>query len=231
MRFLLLLRGLVGLTYAGQLMASLAELARAHTGLAGARLAHLQRLVASWGPLADLCFADLLLFAPMEEAGDRFVVLGQIRPTTNQTVYRHDFVGTVVDEVDRPIVARAQRTGEIVEGEMNISPLHDRVRVLAIPVRWDGEVVAVCTRESTPSLGRQPGELEQIYVEVFTRFAEMIAAGTFPFAAEDTGPRRPPGWATAPSSSTSTGGSSTPRPTPCPPSTGWGCTPTPRACA
>ena len=44
-------------------MASLAELARIHTDLDGPRIAHLQRLVATWGLLADLCFADLLLFA------------------------------------------------------------------------------------------------------------------------------------------------------------------------
>jgi two-component sensor histidine kinase len=166
-------------------MATLAELVRSSTDLEGARLAHLQRLVASWGPLADLCFADLLLFVPLDENGGRFLVVGHIRPTTNQTVYRHDIVGVVVSEVERPLVARALRTGEMIEGEVSSSALHDRVRVLAIPVRWKGQVIGVCCRESTPSIGRQPGELERIYVEVFMRFARMILAGTFPFAAED----------------------------------------------
>ncbi|MGH9038938.1 MAG: histidine kinase N-terminal domain-containing protein, partial [Acidimicrobiia bacterium] len=64
-------------------MASLYELARSHTRLAGDDLAHLQRLTASWGMLADLCFADLLLMAPMAgEEGHRFVILAQVRPTT-----------------------------------------------------------------------------------------------------------------------------------------------------
>jgi two-component sensor histidine kinase len=36
-----------------------------------------------------------------------------------------------------------------------------------------------------PTMGREPGELERTYVEVFQRFARMIAVGTFPFAAED----------------------------------------------
>jgi two-component sensor histidine kinase len=167
-------------------MASLAELLRVHTRFDAGRQGHLQRLVASWGPLADLCFADLLLFVPAGEGGgDRFVVVGQVRPTTNQTVYRQDFVGELVDEVERPLVSRAFRSGEIVEGEINRSPLHDRVRVLCIPVRWRGEIVAVVSRESMPTMGREPGELERTYVEVFQRFARMIAAGTFPFAAED----------------------------------------------
>ncbi len=78
----------------------------------------MQRLVASWQPLADLCFSDLLLLAPVEgEEGHRFVVLAQVRPTTGQTLYPVDLVGTVVDEVERPLVARAWRTGEIVEGD------------------------------------------------------------------------------------------------------------------
>jgi two-component sensor histidine kinase len=167
-------------------VASLAELLRVHTRLDASRQGHLQRLVASWGPLADLCFADLLLFVPIVgEEHRQFVVVGQVRPTTNQTVYRQDFVGEIVDEIERPLVARAARSGEITEGEINRSPLHDRVRVLCIPVRYQGQVIAVVSRESMPSMGRDPGELERTYVDVFLRFARMIAAGDFPFAAED----------------------------------------------
>ena len=71
-------------------MATLTELARFHTALDGRGVNHLQRLVAGWGLLADFCFADLLLFAPTVDApdGERFVVLGQVRPSTSQTVYR-----------------------------------------------------------------------------------------------------------------------------------------------
>jgi hypothetical protein len=106
-------------------MAMLAELARLHTDLDHHQIGHLQRLVASWGPLADLCFADLLLLVPTADAGDegrRYVVIGQIRPTTNQTLYRNDFVGTVVDEAERPLVGRALRGGAIVEGRSASPP-------------------------------------------------------------------------------------------------------------
>src|SRR3546814_603240 len=90
-------------------MASLAELARIHTSLSGRAIGHLQRLVAGWGLLADFCFADLLLFIPTvdSEDGDRFVVLGQVRPSTSQTVYRADWIGTAVDAEERPLVTRA----------------------------------------------------------------------------------------------------------------------------
>ncbi|HEX6236405.1 MAG TPA: histidine kinase N-terminal domain-containing protein [Acidimicrobiales bacterium] len=171
-------------------MASLPELARFFTWLEPSAVAHLQRLAASWGLLADFCFADLLLFGVVGDTPtrdpSRFVVLAQVRPTTAQTVYRADWVGTVLEEEDRPLVARCHRLGEIIEGEATISPLKERVRVLCIPVRHRGEVIAVLTRETTPSFGRQPGELERTYVDVFNRFARMIANGDFPFDAEDT---------------------------------------------
>ncbi|HEX4867935.1 MAG TPA: sensor histidine kinase [Acidimicrobiales bacterium] len=168
-------------------MASLAELARLHTTLDAPSLSHLQRLVGAWGLLSDLCFADLLLFAPTRDSedGDRFIVLGQVRPSTSQTVYRADWIGTEIDEQERPLVTRAFRLGEIIEGETAISALKERVRVLCIPVRCRGEVIGVLTRESAPSFGRQPGELERTYVAIFNRFARMIAAGDYPFDAQD----------------------------------------------
>ena len=121
-------------------MATLTELARFHTALDGRAVNHLQRLVAGWGLLADFCFADLLLFAPTVDAedGERFLVLSQVRPSTSQTVYRADWIGTVVDEEERPLVTRAFRLGEIIEGEATVAALKERVRVLAIPVRCRG---------------------------------------------------------------------------------------------
>src|SRR5215210_5853058 len=101
-------------------VASLAELARVHTDLDEDGIGHLQRLVATWGLLADLCFADLLLFAPVAGDPSRFVILGQIRPTTSQTLYRSDWVGLVSQEQDRPQVARSYRLDELIEGEVDI---------------------------------------------------------------------------------------------------------------
>jgi two-component sensor histidine kinase len=167
-------------------VASLAELARIHTDLDGPRIAHLQRLAATWGLLSDFSFADVLLFAPTRGSdGREFVVLGQIRPTTSQTVYRSDWVGSVLPAEDRDIVARCWASGDLLEGELEVEPMRERVRVLGIPVRFEGESVAVLTKESTPTIGRQAGELERHYVDVFNRFARMIAHGDFPFRNED----------------------------------------------
>jgi len=145
-----------------------------------------QRLAASWQALSDLCFSDLLLLAPVVgEDGSRSVVLAQVRPTTGQTVYPMDLVGSVVDEVARPLVSRAFRTGEVAEGDSPLLGSSERAHVQCIPVRHAGAVVAVVTRETRPTLGRALGDLEQFYLSTFERFAAMIAEGSFPFRQDD----------------------------------------------
>ena len=62
-------------------------------------------------------------------------MLAQVRPVTGQTNYPQDLVGTVVDEVERPLVARCWRSGEIVKGDATALGSKDRVRVQCIPVR------------------------------------------------------------------------------------------------
>jgi len=148
-------------------------------------LAHLRGLIAAWGALADLCFADLLLFVP-EHPGDpaMLLVVGQIRPTTNPTLYREDMVGRVFRDDERPTVATALRTGMVVEGQAQPAG-GERARVQAIPVRRAGRVLGVMTRESAPTVGRRQGELERVYVETFDRFVRMIVNGEFPFGGGD----------------------------------------------
>ncbi|MFN8039914.1 MAG: histidine kinase N-terminal domain-containing protein [Acidimicrobiales bacterium] len=171
-------------------MASLAELARRHTQLRQPQVDHLQRLVGSWGLLADLSFADLLLFARVGhpsagEGAEQFIVLGQVRPTTGQTVYRNDYVGRLVTDHERPLVARSFSLGEIIDGEVPNEARRELIRALCIPVRFEGDTIAVLSRESASSVGRQPGELEKVYIEVFHRFARMLPTGEFPFADEE----------------------------------------------
>jgi HisJ family histidinol phosphate phosphatase len=164
-----------------------ADVARRHTRLETSPLGHLQRLMGSWGMLADLCFGDLVLFVPVAAAldeGSRFVVLGQMRPSTGQTLHQEDLVGRLVDDAERPLLGRAWRLGEMVEGEL-VTTRGERARMQCIPVRWEGDLIAVMTRESPLTVGRRPGLLEREYVELFDRFARMIADGLFPFASDE----------------------------------------------
>ena len=158
------------------------ELARLNTGLDEPALQHLHRLVASWQVLADLSFSDLLLLAPIEgEGGRRFLVLGQVRPTTGQTLYPEDLVGRVVEEAERPLAARAWHLGEITEGIAPVLGLAEHARLECIPVRHDGHPIAVVSLEASTTSARRQGELERYYVDVYERLAHMVAEGSFPF--------------------------------------------------
>jgi two-component sensor histidine kinase len=162
------------------------DLARLRTALTAADLVPVERLVATWRALADLSFSDLLLLAPItREEGHRFVVLAQVRPVTNRTNYPQDLVGSVVDEVERPLLTRAWRTEEIVEADTTALGSKERVRVKYIPMRQEGRPIAVLTQESPVSFLRREGDLERAYTEAFDRFAMMIAEGSFPFPVDE----------------------------------------------
>jgi two-component system, sensor histidine kinase PdtaS len=159
-------------------MTSLAELARAHTSLTPLQVAHLNRLVGEWGMVADFSFADLLLYVPCGAQG--WLTVGQIRPATGQTIYEADWVGSWANDSERPVLAQVVESGRTAEGEVQVEDLPDQTRMLAIPVRCNGEVVAVLTKEWIERAGRRPGELERIYGTIFDRFATMIEQGDFP---------------------------------------------------
>jgi two-component sensor histidine kinase len=162
-------------------MATLGELSRQYTSLERDEIDHLQRLIGEWGLLADLSFADLLLYVP-DEAG-KWIVLAHVRPATGQTIYQVDYVGSPAETADElPLLTKAYHEGEICEGEIDVESVPERVRMMAIPVRWNGRVIAVLTREWASRSSRQPGELERTYIGLFQRFGSMIAEGLFPFS-------------------------------------------------
>jgi two-component system, sensor histidine kinase PdtaS len=162
-------------------VATLADLARQHTDLDRDDVAHLLRLVSEWGMLADFCIADLLLYVLTGDG--QWLVVGQIRPVTGQTLYIADWVGASANETERLVLARVHESGEIVEGEITVEAMAESFRMLAIPVRRAGRIIAVLTKEWSPRTGRQPGELERTYQSIFQRFAAMIAEGSFPYEA------------------------------------------------
>ena len=76
-------------------MPSLHELVRAHTDLVEDDVAWLQLLMADWQILADLSFADLVLWLPDRE-GKGYWAGGQMRPTTGPTALVDDVLGTFI---------------------------------------------------------------------------------------------------------------------------------------
>ena len=163
-------------------MATLADVARQRTALTTQQVEHLTQLVAEWGFLADLSFADLLLYVPTSHAESvdaEWVVLAQVRPATARTIYVHDYVGDPAADA-RPLLENVVSTGGLCEGDIEVEGLAEPARMLGIPVRFHGDIIAVLARESSSRNTRMLGELERTYLAIFERFAVMIAEGSFP---------------------------------------------------
>jgi len=154
---------------------------RATPDLTDDEVRHLQALVADWQILADLSFADLLLLVRIE-GQDAFQVVAQMRPTTGQTLYQDDMVGTTVTGSERFLVDIAWREARIArEGDPEwVTGVP--VRMEAIPVCYDGRVVAVISRDTNLASARVPSQLELTYLQCAGDLAQMIADGGFPFA-------------------------------------------------
>ena len=161
-------------------MSTIGELARQQTELSKEQTVHLGNLVSEWGMLADLCFSDLMLHVPTE--GNKWLVLAQVRAATGQTLYLVDRVGALAEAGEESLLTKAFNTGIIVEDEIFVEGIEEDCRMMAIPVVFEGKTIAVMTREWSRRTGRQPGELERTYLDMFDRFAEMIIKGDFPFA-------------------------------------------------
>jgi two-component sensor histidine kinase len=158
---------------------SLTELVRSHTDLDDEDVAWLQLLQADWQIIADLSFADLVLWLPdREERG--FWAGAQMRPTTGPTAYVDDVVGTFVPVGRRPMLDAAWAQRRLVrEGDPEWRD-DVPVRVETIPVRRHGRVIAVVARNTNLLGVRTPSRLELSYLQTAADLTQMIAYGSFP---------------------------------------------------
>jgi hypothetical protein len=82
---------------------TLNDLARRHTALTSADIDWLHALVSDWQLLADLSFADLVLWAPLQDSSG-WVVLAQMRPTTGPTTFHDHALCTFAPTGARPFL-------------------------------------------------------------------------------------------------------------------------------
>jgi two-component sensor histidine kinase len=180
-------------------MSALTDTLAARTRLDEEQVQHLARLVGEWQLLADLAFADLLLWVPTAlpaaEAGTMpgFLCVAQCRPTTGPTAYQHDQVGLVL-RGDRATPLRVAYSESRIFREVDPDWDGDLpIRREAIPVRYRDETIAVVGRDANLASVRTPSQLELVYLQSAADLAAMVADGTFPPAdsrpEEGAGPR------------------------------------------
>jgi two-component system, sensor histidine kinase PdtaS len=173
-------------------MSMLTELLLDRAGLDDATVDHLRSLLSDWQILADLSFADLLLFVPyhLEDGTPAYLCAGQMRPYTAQTIYQEDLVGEAFPATARPMVGRAFVEQRVIRDTDPDWSTGVPVREEAIPVRLcdprlGDRTVAVITREANVSTARSPSNLELTYLQSAGDLAQMLADGRFPYPGND----------------------------------------------
>ena len=157
--------------------------------MSGQDMEWLHSLVSDWQLLADLSFADLILWVPLrgpEDArGSGWVAVAQMRPTTGPTSFPDDVVGTRVEPGERPVLDTARVERRIHRESDPDWTSGVPVRAEAIPVTRDGRVIAVIERSTNLNGARTPSRLELTYLAGADDLARMISEGTFPYPGQD----------------------------------------------
>jgi two-component system, sensor histidine kinase PdtaS len=168
-------------------VATLRETAERYGSLTDDESEHLASLVGDWQLIADLSFADLILWRAVPEG---FVAIAQCRPSTGPTVHLDDVVGSMAAAGRIAHLQRALDEGGIVASR---EPRWDEtyaVREDALPVVKDGKPIAVLTREVSQAVSRSSSRLELNYKGAADDILRMITRGEFPVHTSVTGPRR-----------------------------------------
>lgn len=159
-------------------MSTLGELLAEHTVLPGSAVDHLHAVVGEWQLLADLSFADYLMWVRRDDGA--LVCVAQCRPNTAPTVLIKDAVGTVVAAGELPFVTSAFTSGAIGRGGGDPSLREPGLNVEAVPVRHGNQVVAVLTHQTALAERRTSSPLEKAYLDCAGNLLHMVSEGTFP---------------------------------------------------
>jgi two-component sensor histidine kinase len=165
-------------------MATLGELVTANSKLQEHEVEHLAELVAEWRLLADLSFADLVLWLPIRKDEKSwpqgYVAIAQIRPTTAATVFGDDLIGSKINWGQRPLIDQALSEGEIVKDTQPEKVGEIMIKEETVPVILDNKTLAIISRHRNADLMRSPSKLELNYREIAHLIFRMVSEGNFP---------------------------------------------------
>ena len=145
----------------------------------------LRELIANWQLLADLSFADLILWVPIRKDIKMWpsghIAIAHIRPTTAATVFTNDVIGDEIAWGIRTKIDEALSHGEIVRDSQLEPPGLMLIKEEAIPVTFNGQPIAVISRHRDVEQMRTAGKLEINYREIAHQLYRMVAEGNFPY--------------------------------------------------
>ena len=149
------------------------------------QLRRIRELTSDWQLLADLSFADLILWVPLRKDFKSwptgYVAVAHIRPTTAATVFPQEVIGEEISWGSRPRIDQALSGAEIIRDAQPEKFGELLIKEETIPVIFNEQVIAVISRHRNAELMRQPSRLELNYREVAHKVYRMVAEGTFPY--------------------------------------------------
>jgi len=166
-------------------MPKLEEFLRDRSPLDAKQIRRIRELTSDWQLLADLSFADLILWVPLRKDfktwPSGYVAVSHIRPTTAATVFNQDVIGDEIAWGARPRIDQALSEAEIIRDAQPEKFGEIFIKEETIPVILGDQVIAVISRHRNAELMRQPSRLELNYREVAHNVYRMVAEGTFPY--------------------------------------------------
>ena len=177
-------------------MSTLSQLINDHGVPNKANIEWLTRLQSEWQLVADLLFADLVLWVPTKDGS--FVAVGHARPSSAATVFYRDISGEPIRKEWLATVKQAFDSAQIVEQKSSDTVAGLPTRFSAIPVQKELSLatednsgpIAVITRHTNLSESRTPNKIQLNYVSCGNELLSMITEGTFPDYSSPTGRRR-----------------------------------------
>ncbi len=153
----------------------------------------LHRLAGDGQLLADLAFADIVIWVPT--ADDSFIAVGHSRPSGAATLFYRDIVGDRVRPQWRTQVRDAFQTAQIIDSASPDWFEETPTRVRAVPIvrARSGEprtTIGVLTRHTNLGETRTPSRQQITFNECADDLFGMIASADFPDMAAPTAPRR-----------------------------------------
>lgn len=176
-------------------MSTLSDLVYAQGRSSEADVEWLHRLAGDGQLLADLAFADIVIWVPT--ADDAFIAVAHTRPSGAATLFYRDIVGDLVRPQWHTQVRDAFTRVEIVDSASPDWFEETPTRVRAVPiVRARGNadtpptVLGVLTRHTNLGEARTPSRQQITFNDCADDLFGMVAAADFPDLAAPTSPRR-----------------------------------------
>lgn len=146
---------------------------------------YIHLLVGDWQLIADLSFADLVLWVP--SSADAYTVLAHARSTTGATLFNRDLLGARSTGLERELLDAAvssqdfvTRVAEAKELGVKAGTEDAEISVEAAPIMREGRTIGIVVRYSEEVRRRGSSRLERFYRESAMALMRMIVQGTFP---------------------------------------------------